>query len=476
MAKSIVGMGKEGIDNNYVSRSGGIPEYSKRISKNILRNDTPFCAVSEREIVEYYMRLSQLNFSVDTNFYPLGSCTMKYNPKINETVAGIPQFLFLHPLLLEEYVQGMLRIGYDLQKYIKIITGLPYVTIQPAAGAHGELTGIFMISKKLKFDKKNDKNVILIPDSAHGTNPATAAFLNYKVVLVKTANNGCIDLSDFERKCDDKVAALMITIPGTLGIFENNILKISDMVHSKGGYIYMDGANFNALIGNISAGKLKVDILHLNLHKTFSIPHGSGGPGSGVICVSESFKDFLPVPIIGYKDNKYYFDYNIKHSIGRVKYFWGHTNHWIRALSYILKCGSDIGQVSKFANLNARFLFCKLSKLMHFGYDNLPLHEFVLSAKNLKKYGIRALDVSKRLIDYKIHPPTMYFPLIVEEALMIEPTETESVETLKFFIETIKVIIDECQKNSEQLHKAPEHAPVKRVNEVFAARNLRAVE
>lgn len=476
MAKNVVSLGKEGIDNNYVKRSDGIAEYSKRINKSYLRKDVPFYAISERELVEYYMRLSQLNFSVDTNFYPLGSCTMKYNPKINEAVAGIPRFLFLHPLLLEEYVQGMLKIGYDLQRFIKIITGLDYVTLQPAAGAHGELTGIFMINKKLRIEKKSDKNVILIPDSAHGTNPASAAFLNYKVVPVKTGRDGCINWGDFERKCDDKVAALMITIPGTLGIFENNIVKISEMVHRKGGYVYMDGANFNALIGNISAGKLKVDILHLNLHKTFSIPHGSGGPGSGVICVSESFKDYLPVPVIGYRDNKYYFDYDIKHSIGKIKYFWGHANHWIRALSYILKCGSDIGRVSEFANLNARFLFHKLSKFMPSGYNNLPLHEFVLSAKSLKKYGIRAIDIAKRLIDYKIHPPTMYFPLIVEEALMIEPTETESVETLKKFVETMKTIIEECQKDSRQLHQAPMHASVKRVNEVFAARNLKAVE
>lgn len=476
MEKSIINIGKEGIDNGYVKKCDGIPEYSKRISKNILRSDIPFYGVSERELTKYYMRLSQLNYSVDTHFYPLGSCTMKYNPKINEVVASMGCFLFLHPLLSEEDVQGILKIGYELQEYIKIITGLPYVTVQPAAGAHGELTGIFMINKKLKTENKSNKNIILIPDSAHGTNPASASFLNYKVVPVKTAREGYIDMDDFQNKCNDNVAALMITIPNTLGIFENNILKISDLIHRKGGYIYMDGANFNALVGNISARKLNVDVLHLNLHKTFSVPHGCGGPGSGVICVNENFKDYLPTPIIGFKDNRYYFDYNIKHSIGSIKYFWGHTNHWIRALSYILKCGDKIAMVSAIANLNARFLFSKLSKILHFDYNNLPLHEFVLSAKKLKKYGVRAIDIAKRLIDYNIHPPTMYFPLIVDEALMIEPTETESVEVLKSFVEIIKAIICESEKEPHRVHSAPQAATVKRVNEVFAARNLKVVE
>lgn len=476
MEKTIISLGKENIDNGYIRKSAGIPEYSKKIKKDKLRNDNAFYAVSERELTKYFMRLSQLNFSVDTNFYPLGSCTMKYNPKINETVAGIPQFLFLHPLLEEQYVQGMLKIGYQLQEYLRKITGMPYISIQPAAGAHGELTGLLMINKKLKIENKSHKNIILIPDSAHGTNPASASFLNYKIISVKTAKEGYIDLDDFQKKCNDLVAGLMVTIPNTLGIFENNILKISEIIHKAGGYIYMDGANFNALIGNISPAKLNVDILHLNLHKTFSIPHGSGGPGSGVICANENFKDYLPVPIIDCKDGKYYFNYDVKHSIGRIKYFWGHTNHWIRALSYILKCGSKIDLVSAIANLNARFLFQHLVKLLRFDYDNLPLHEFAISAKNLKKYEVRAIDIAKRLIDHGFHPPTMYFPLIVEEALMIEPTETESIEVLKSFIETIKIIIEESKSNPEILHTAPHNVFVRRVNEVLAARNLKIIE
>ncbi|MFN7181446.1 MAG: aminomethyl-transferring glycine dehydrogenase subunit GcvPB [Planctomycetota bacterium] len=476
MSKTIVSLGKKGIENGYVYREREIKEYSREIDKELLRKDIPFYPVSERELVKYYMKLSQLNLSVDTNFYPLGSCTMKYNPKINEVVAGFPQFLLLHPLLPEQYVQGILKIGYMLQLYIKEITKLPYVTIQPAAGAHGELTGLFMITKKLRLENKSDREIVLIPDSAHGTNPASAAFLGYKVITVTTSRCGSIELSDFEKKCTEKVAALMVTIPNTLGIFENNILKISEIIHKVGGYIYMDGANFNALIGHINASALGIDILHLNLHKTFSVPHGSGGPGSGVIAVNENFKDFLPVPIIDFKDNKYYLNFNIKNTIGPIKLFWGHTNHWIRALSYIFKYGSEMYKISETACLNTRYLYKKLSKLFPTKYTGLPLHEFVVSAKNLKKYGVRALDVAKRMIDHGIHPPTMYFPLIVEEALMIEPTETESIDTLNEFVDIMKKIIEESKKNSDIVEKAPINAPIKRVDEVRAARNLTIVE
>ncbi len=476
MNETVVSLGKKGIDNCYIKKTGGIKEYHKNINEKLIRKDCPFYAVSERELVKYYIRLSQMNLSVDSNFYPLGSCTMKYNPKINEIIANMQQFSLLHPLFDENYVEGILKIGYTLQQYISEITKLPYVTIQPAAGAHGELTGLFMITKKLRLAGNAAKDIILIPDSAHGTNPATASFLGYKVITVKTAKSGYIDLPDFEKKCNEKVAALMITIPNTLGIFENNILRISEIIHKTGGYIYMDGANFNALIGKISAQALNVDILHLNLHKTFSIPHGSGGPGAGVICVNENFKDFLPIPIIAFEDNKYFLNYNIKHTIGMVKLFWGHANHWIRALSYILKYGYEIKNISEIACLNARYLYKKLAEVLSLEYNGLPMHEFVLSSKKLKKYDVKALDVAKRLIDYGIHPPTMYFPLIVEEALMIEPTETESLETLQNFIDIMKKIVDEGNKNSEILHKAPVNTKTKRVNEVQAARNLSIVE
>ena len=436
-----------------------------------IREELNLPEVSELDAVRHFSRLSQLNFSIDTNFYPLGSCTMKYNPKVNERVASLEGFLNLHPLQDEETVQGILEVAYLLKEYLKELGGFADVSLQPAAGAQGELLGLLLISAYHRDKGNTTKDIILVPDSAHGTNPASAAIAGFKVLTVKSDKNGELDWEDFKKKLNDRVAALMITNPNTLGIFERKIKDIADALHEKDALLYMDGANFNALIGRMRPGDWGVDVMHFNLHKTFSSPHGGGGPGSGPVGVSERLKPYLPVPQVEFDGNRYYLNWNIPKSVGKVLTFYGHTAVWVRALAYILAYGKEIFKVADYSILNARYLRKKLEGLFTDPYKHVPcMHEFVLSAVNLKKYGVKALDVAKRMLDFKVHPPTMYFPLIVPEALMIEPTETESKETLDYFGEVCQAVVEEAKTNPEKLKNAPYTTPVRRIKEAEANR------
>ncbi|NPA13599.1 MAG: glycine dehydrogenase subunit 2 [Aquificae bacterium] len=441
------------------------------IEKDYLREDLELIEVSQLDVVRHFTRLSQLNFSIDTNFYPLGSCTMKYNPRVNENVASLEGFTELHPFQDEETVQGILEAAYLLKEYLKELGGFADVSLQPAAGAHGELLGLLLIAAYHR-DRGNDKkDIVLIPDSAHGTNPASAAIAGFKVLTVKSDKNGELDWEDFKKKLNDRVAALMITNPNTLGIFERNIKRLAEALHEVDALLYMDGANFNALVGRMRPGDWGVDVMHFNLHKTFSTPHGGGGPGSGPVGVSERLKPYLPVPQIEFDGTKYYLNWNIPKSVGKVLTFYGHVGIWLRALAYILAYGKEIFKVADHAILNARYLRKKLEGFFADPYKHVPcMHEFVLSATNLKKYGVKALDVAKRMLDYGVHPPTMYFPLIVPEALMIEPTETESKETLDYFAQVCKQIVNEAKTNPQLLKEAPHKTPVRRIKEAEANR------
>ncbi|HIP97837.1 MAG TPA: glycine dehydrogenase subunit 2 [Aquifex aeolicus] len=436
-----------------------------------IREELDLPEVSELDTVRHFSRLSQLNFSIDTNFYPLGSCTMKYNPKVNERIASLEGFLNLHPFQDGETVQGILELAFLLKEYLKELGGFADVSLQPAAGAQGELLGLLLISAYHRDKGNSSKDIILVPDSAHGTNPASAAIAGFKVLTVKSDRNGELDWEDFTKKISDRVAALMITNPNTLGIFERKIKDIADALHERDALLYMDGANFNALIGRMRPGDWGVDVMHFNLHKTFSSPHGGGGPGSGPVGVSERLKPYLPVPQVEFDGKRYYLNWNIPKTVGKVLTFYGHTAVWVRALAYILAYGKEIFKVADYAILNARYLRKKLEGLFTDPYKHVPcMHEFVLSAVNLKKYGVKALDVAKRMLDYKVHPPTIYFPLIVPEALMIEPTETESKETLDYFAKVCKTIVGEAKTTPEKLKNAPYTTPVRRIKEAQANR------
>jgi len=436
-----------------------------------IREELDLPEVSELDTVRHFSRLSQLNFSIDTNFYPLGSCTMKYNPKVNERIASLEGFLNLHPFQDGETVQGILELVFLLKEYLKELGGFADVSLQPAAGAQGELLGLLLISAYHRDKGNSSKDIILVPDSAHGTNPASAAIAGFKVLTVKSDRNGELDWEDFTKKISDRVAALMITNPNTLGIFERKIKDIADALHERDALLYMDGANFNALIGRMRPGDWGVDVMHFNLHKTFSSPHGGGGPGSGPVGVSERLKPYLPVPQVEFDGKRYYLNWNIPKTVGKVLTFYGHTAVWVRALAYILAYGKEIFKVADYAILNARYLRKKLEGLFTDPYKHVPcMHEFVLSAVNLKKYGVKALDVAKRMLDYKVHPPTIYFPLIVPEALMIEPTETESKETLDYFAKVCKTIVGEAKTTPEKLKNAPYTTPVRRIKEAQANR------
>ncbi len=443
-------------------------KYEKYIRKELNIN-----AVPESEIVRHYTNLSKKNYSVDTNFFPLGSCTMKYNPRLNEKLASIKILTDVHPLSPEEFIQGSLRIMYELKELLKDLGGFDEVCLHPAAGAHGELTGLLLISAYHEDKGNNHKKKVLIPDTAHGTNPASASLCKFEVVSVKSNEKGQIDFDDFMKKLDDKVACLMITNPNTLGIFEENIKEIAEELHKMDALLYMDGANFNALVGLFQPGKWGVDVMHFNLHKTFSTPHGGGGPGSGPVGVSERLKPYLPVPQVVKEGERYKFDWNIPKSIGKVISFYGHYNVFIKALAYILMYGKDIDRVAKFSVLNARILRKLLEGVFKDPYRDTPcLHEFVLSAVNLLKHNVKAIDVAKRLLDYNFYAPTVYFPLTVREALMIEPTETESLEILKSFANALRRIVKEAKENPHLLRKAPHETPVRRIKEAEANRNL----
>ena len=410
-----------------------------------------------------------MNYGVDTGFYPLGSCTMKYNPKLHEELACLPGFAELHPLLPEEATQGMLAVLWRLGELLKGIAGMPGITLQPAAGAHGELTGMLLIRRY--FEDKGElerRTKILLPDSAHGTNPASAAMMGFQVVSVPSNEQGTVDLAALEERLGEDVAGIMLTVPNTLGIFERDILRITAMVHEVGGLCYFDGANLNAFLGRARPGDMGADIFHFNLHKTFSTPHGSGGPGAGPLAVSEPLLPYLPVPQIVKEGDRFMLSYEVPKTIGRVHPFFGNVLVMVKALAYSLTLGDEgLRAVSAGAVFAFNYLRVRLRDIYAVPYDGLCKHEFVASTKNL---GAKARDVAKRLIDYGFHPPTVYFPLIVEEALMIEPTETETLETLDAFIDAMHRIAEEAQKQPELLAEAPHNAPVRRLDEVKAAR------
>ena len=425
--------------------------------------------VSELEALRHYKALSDMNFCIEKGFYPLGSCTMKYNPKVNELLASLEGFSCLHPYSNESDSQGALELMYNLQQALKEITGMDAVSLQPAAGAQGELTGMMVIKKYFEV-KGEPRFKVIIPDSAHGTNPASAHLCGFEVVSVKSDDKGQVDLEALQNLVDKNVAAIMMTNPNTLGIFEKNVLEISKIMHENGSLLYYDGANFNAIMGYTNPKLMGFDVVHLNLHKTFATPHGGGGPGAGPIGVVEKLKEFLPAPLIDFDGKKYFKNYNIKHSIGSVKAFWGNFAVLIKAYVYILMMGQNLKEASENAVLNANYLKEKLKGAYSLPYDEPCMHEFVLSGDKQKANGVSTLNIAKSLMDQNIHPPTVYFPQIVHEAIMIEPTESETKEVLDNFVSVMLDIAKKSETNPKEIISAPHSTPVKRIDEVLAAR------
>lgn len=427
--------------------------------------------VSELDIIRHYTGLSSRNYGVDSGFYPLGSCTMKYNPKINEDIARLEGFSHIHPYQDISTVQGALEMLYDLQESLKEITGMHEVSLQSAAGAQGEWTALMMIRAFHEANGDFHRTKVIVPDSAHGTNPASAAVAGFEAVTVQSNEDGLVDLEDLRRVVGEDTAALMLTNPNTLGLFEKDILEMAEIVHEAGGKLYYDGANLNAIMGYVRPGDMGFDAVHLNLHKTFTGPHGGGGPGSGPVGVSKELVKFMPKPLIVKSENTYQLDYDRPDSIGRIKPFYGNFGINLRAYTYIRTMGAEgLKKVSEYAVLNANYMMRKLEGTFHLPYPQHCKHEFVLSGSIQKKLGVRTLDMAKRLLDFDFHPPTIYFPLNVEEGLMIEPTETESKETLDEFIDTMFQIAKEAEENPEVVQEAPHHTIVKRMDETTAAR------
>jgi glycine dehydrogenase subunit 2 len=450
-----------------------------KLPEGFVRKDLPFPELSECDVVRHFTRLSSLNYSIDSGFYPLGSCTMKYNPKINEEAARLPGFAHIHPLQPIETVQGALALMYELQLWLAEISGFEQVSLQPAAGAHGEFVGVSIIRAYHVSRGDTKRNRMIIPDSAHGTNPASSSMNGYEVVPVATDENGNVDIESLKAVCDENLAGLMLTNPNTLGLFDQNVMEVLRIVHEAGGLVYGDGANLNALLGIAKPGMLGFDVMHFNLHKTFSTPHGGGGPGSGPVAVGKHLVDFLPGPIVtileeGNEEVPPLFGFEMpKQSIGRVKAFWGHFGVMVRAYTYISMHGPDgLQKVSEYAVLNANYIMSKLKGTYHVPYNRICMHEFVAEGKWEDAPDVRALDIAKRLMDYDFHPPTNYFPLIVHEALMIEPTETESKQTMDSFCDVMLKIAEEAHKDPELLRSAPHNTPVGRLDEVKAAKDL----
>ncbi|OCA92627.1 aminomethyl-transferring glycine dehydrogenase subunit GcvPB [Pseudobacillus wudalianchiensis] len=437
-----------------------------------LREEEPeLPEVSELDIMRHYTALSNRNHGVDSGFYPLGSCTMKYNPKINEDVARFEGFAHVHPLQQEETVQGAMELLYDLQEHLKEITGMDEVTLQPAAGAQGEWTGLMMIRAYHEENGDFNRTKVIVPDSAHGTNPASATVAGFETVTVKSGEDGLVDLEDLRRVADETTAALMLTNPNTLGLFEENILEIAEIIHGVGGKVYYDGANLNAVMSKARPGDMGFDVVHLNLHKTFTGPHGGGGPGSGPVGVKKDLIPYLPKPVLVKEEGVYRFDYNRPQSIGRVKPFYGNFGINVRAYTYIRSMGPDgLKAVTEYAVLNANYMMRRLAPYFDLPFNRHCKHEFVLSGKRQKKLGVRTLDIAKRLLDFGFHPPTIYFPLNVEECIMIEPTETESKETLDAFIDVMIQIAKEAEANPEIVQEAPHTTVIGRLDETAAAR------
>ncbi len=445
----------------------------------LLRGDLPLPELSELDAVRHFTNLSKLNYSVDGGYYPLGSCTMKYNPKVNEVTARLSGFALSHPLQPVETVQGNLLLMYQLQELLKEISGFAGITLQPAAGAQGELVGVLIMRAYHHSRGDVKRNKILIPDSAHGTNPATSSMSGLEVVGIPSDSRGNVNLDALQAACDDTLVGMMLTNPNTLGLFDENVEKVIQIVHQAGGLLYGDGANLNALLGIVRPGDLGFDIMHFNLHKTFSTPHGGGGPGSGPVAVAAHLVDYLPSPLVAILDAgdeetaPLYGFYSPPKSIGRMKAFNGHFGMLIRAYTYILMHGADgLRKIAEYAVLNANYLLARVRNAYTLPYDRICMHEFVLEGHWDDAPEIHALDIAKRLMDYNFHPPTNYFPLIVKEALMIEPTETESKQTLDAFADAMLKIAEEAHQQPELLKSAPHHTPVGRLDEVKAARDL----
>lgn len=429
--------------------------------------------LTEFDVVRHFTRLSQQNYSIDTNFYPLGSCTMKYNPRINETVACLPGFAATHPMQYQATVQGNLKLMYELGEYLKGITGMDAITLQPAAGAHGELTALLMIRAYLT-DQGNPRKKVIIPDSAHGTNPSSAHMCGYQVVTIKTCAEGFMDPGAVAEVMDDQVACLMVTNPSTLGVFEKNIRLIADIVHERGGFVYCDGANLNAIMGKVRMADLGVDAMHFNLHKTFATPHGGGGPGSGPVAVVQKLADFLPAPVITKEEGgRYRAEFSPKKSIGRVRAFFGNFGMFVRAYAYIREMGAEgLKQVSEMAVLNANYISSRLKDYYPVAFSAPSMHEVVFSEKGLKGTGVKTRDIAKRLLDFGIHAPTVYFPIIVSGAIMVEPTETESKEMIDEFCDAMIQIGEEARRDPDKLKNAPQTTFRKRLDEVKAVKEL----
>lgn len=440
------------------------PKLDALISRKYLRDTPPqLPELSELDVVRHFTRISQLNYSVDTVMYPLGSCTMKYNPKVNEAIAQNMKWGNMHPYQPEELSQGILRLMYETQKFLCEICGMDDIALQPAAGAHGELLGLLLIRAYHK-EKGGNRIKVIVPDSSHGTNPSSAHIAGYNVVTIPSGSDGEVDLAALESALDNDTAAVMLTNPNTLGIFETKILKIAELVHKHGALLYGDGANLNALLGRFRPGDLGFDVIHVNLHKTFSTPHGGGGPGSGPVLVKKHLSPYLPIPVIEFKNEKYSLKYNCPRSIGKMRSFYGNIGVIIRAYTYIRALGREgLEKAGNMAVLNANYMRVKLKKYYDLPYNRMCMHEFVLSSQKLK-----AGDIAKRLLDYGFYAPTIYFPLIVHEALMIEPTETESKTTLDNFIQTL---IDIDKEDPNIVKSAPHNLPVSRLDEVSAVKN-----
>lgn len=435
------------------------------------QNEPELPEVSELQLMRHYTALSKRNHGVDSGFYPLGSCTMKYNPKINEDVARYPGFAFIHPLQEEDTVQGALEMMYNLQQNLVAVTGMDEVTLQPAAGAHGEWTGLMMIRAYHEANGDFNRTKVIVPDSAHGTNPASATVAGFEAVTVKSNEKGIVDLEDLKRVVDEDTAALMLTNPNTLGLFEEDIIEMAQIIHSAGGKLYYDGANMNAIMGAARPGDMGFDVVHLNLHKTFTGPHGGGGPGSGPVGVKADLVPYLPKPVLVKEEDAYRFDYDRPDSIGRVKPYYGNFGINVRAYTYIRTMGPEgLKQVSENAVLNANYMMRRLQDAFVLPYTQHCKHEFVISGKKQKKLGVRTLDMAKRLLDFGYHPPTIYFPINVEECMMIEPTETESKETLDEFCDRLLQIAKEAEENPEIVQEAPHTTVIKRLDETTAAR------
>lgn len=441
------------------------------LDNDLLRtSDTELPQMSELEVMRHYKELSDLNFCIEKGFYPLGSCTMKYNPKVNEFLSTLEGFN-IHPNTSDKNAQGALKLMYDLQTALLKITGMDAITLKPSAGAHGEMTGMMIIKKY--FDSIGEKRTkVIIPDSAHGTNPASAKMAGFDVVEIKSNEKGQVDIDSLKAVLNEDVAAIMMTNPNTLGIFEERVEEISKLMHDNGSLLYYDGANFNAIMGYTNPKLMGFDVVHLNLHKTFSTPHGGGGPGAGPVAVVKKLKDFLPTPTIEFDGNKYFRNYNVKNSIGSIKDFYGNFSVFVRAYAYILMLGQNLKHTSENAVLNANYLKEKLKKYYDLPYDEPCMHEFVLSGEKQKQEsGVSTLHIAKALMDGNTHPPTVYFPLIVHEAIMIEPTESEQKEKLDEFVDTMIEIAKMAKDNPEEILSAPHTTPVKKIDEVTAARH-----